>query len=393
MNKPVLADFKSCTGCLACIDSCAKGALYKEIGTDGHIYVNCNTDKCVLCHRCENVCPVISNLQYSSNQLIDTLPYSAFSNNNDIYSNSTSGGIFADIAYHFIEKGGYICGAIFQNNSVRHIVSNNIEDISRIQGSKYMQSHMDSIYKDIDKILKTGKKVLFSGMGCQAAGVYSYFKKSKFRDNLFIIDIICGGVPTSLLVDTFLKNEREYSEIVGFRQKNKYDLSCRRVDDNGIEILNNKQTLPLYGFFGDLTKRYSCGDCKFCGVERLSDLTIGDYWGENSKIHKSVVLVHTLKGRKLLEISNDLNLKQIDWSFVKHNHRCVIGYSGSNCRLQRRLLSWNFKYLPYSVLKGIYGCKPKSLLWLPLNIYNIIYRKILSIKKERLLKKALKEIK
>ena len=60
MSKPNLANKKECTGCLACVSSCNKNALSSYIDEEGHLAVRCNTEKCVLCHNCEKVCPVVS---------------------------------------------------------------------------------------------------------------------------------------------------------------------------------------------------------------------------------------------------------------------------------------------------------------------------------------------
>lgn len=371
MSIPRLASMKTCTGCLACVDICPQKALINYVGNDGHIYVKCEESKCVLCHKCEKICPVVNGMAYSSNQLQESEPFSLYFKNYEICKNSTSGGAFISIALAFIEDGGYVCGAVFTSDGyVRHIVTNNINDIYHMQGSKYMQSDTSGIYKSISHLLNEKKKVLFSGMGCQAAAVTSYFKNNKNKDLLYVIDIICGGVPSRLLVQKFLENEKTYTRIAGFRDKNKYVLSC--YDKTGqIIYLNNQRTLPLYGFYSDLTKRYSCGDCKFCGIERKSDLTIGDYWGDrDTEKHKSVVISHSKQGKNLLERISDTELHKIDWSFLYFNYRYIIGENYNNGRLQRRMLPWLFNHLSYKCLCGLYGCNLKNPFWLIITIYN-----------------------
>lgn len=262
MNRPQLASLKTCTGCLACVDSCPKNALLKYTATDGHFYIRCDEEKCILCHKCEKICPVVNQTKYSSNNLQNSHPYSLYTTDDAIYNRSTSGGAFAAIAYNFIKEGGYVCGAILQNNKVVHIISNQLSDIQLMQGSKYMQSDTEGIYKAIRNLLKQKKRILFCGMGCQTAAILSFFKNEKERDYLYTIDMICGGVPSSKLVSQFITYEKQYKYIAGFRKKEKYILSCYDKNNNLI-YLENKKTLPLYGFFSDLTKRYSCGNCRF----------------------------------------------------------------------------------------------------------------------------------
>lgn len=376
MNHPHLADVKSCTGCAACVDTCNKQALSMSMSDDGHVYVACDENKCVLCHQCEKICPAVNGMEYSSNIKKESEPYSVYSTDEKIYNKSTSGGAFAAMAYQFIENGGYVCGAVFEGGGVSHIVSNKREDIARMQGSKYMQSSLDGIYKEISSLLRQGTKVLFCGMGCQAAAMSSFFRRNKNRSLLYIVDMICGGVPSALLAKTFLANEPRFKQIVGYRKKGAYVLSCLNRNDE-VEYLHYR-TLPVVGFCTGLTNRYSCSDCHFCGIERLSDITIGDLWGPMGKgsIHKSVAIVHTDKGKTLLRQSEKLSLISIDWSFIKYNYRCVIGHSVSRFRLRRRLLAWNFRHLPYNIICGLYGCNVKNPIWIAYKAYNFVVCKI-----------------
>ena len=78
MSHPILADLKHCTGCVACVDSCGKQALSMYVASDGHIYVSCNEDKCVLCHQCERVCPAVNGMKYSSFHCLVKLPLADF---------------------------------------------------------------------------------------------------------------------------------------------------------------------------------------------------------------------------------------------------------------------------------------------------------------------------
>lgn len=376
MNHPHLAKIKNCTGCAACVDACKKQALSMFVADDGHIYVSCDESKCVLCHQCERVCPAVNGMLYSSNTKNKSNAYSVYTTDSTIYNKSTSGGAFAAMAYHFVEDGGYVCGAVFEANEVRHIVSNKKEDIVRMQGSKYMQSSLDGVYKEISKLLLRGIKVLFCGMGCQGAALYSYFRGNKNRNLLYIIDMICGGVPSALLTSSFLANEPRFKKIVGYRKKEEYVLSCLNQDGE-VEYLHYR-TLPVVGFGSGLTNRYSCSDCRFCGIERLSDITIGDLWGPMGEgdMHKSVSIVHTEKGYNLMKYSKNLYAEPIDWTFIKYNYRCVLGKSINRFRLRRRLLAWNFSHLPYKINCGLYGCNVKNPIWVAYKAYSFIVGKV-----------------
>ena len=372
---PHLANQYLCTGCLACVDSCGQAALTKKNGEDGHIYVCYDETLCVGCHRCEKICPAINGERYASNEINDSQAYVAYCTEETLYERSTSGGVFAALARHIISHGGYVCGVVMEDNTAHHIVTSKLEDIPRMQGSKYIQSDMSGIYKRIAQLLKEERKVLFCGMGCQAAGVCSFFKNNRNRQNLYVVDMICGGVPSSLLVKKFMENEKEYSSLVGFRNKGEYVLSCLNRNGN-LVYLSNKRTLPLMGFFSDLTKRYSCGNCQFVGIERLSDMTIGDYWGSKIDRQESVAIVHSEKGKALLKELDDVKSYPIDWRFVNDNYRCVIGKSYNNRRLQRKIMPWLFSHLSYASLCGLYGCTFQNPFLTMIFVYNRVVSKI-----------------
>lgn len=387
MQKPKLASRFDCTGCLACVDICKHGAVNPFVASDGHKYIAIDSKACVGCLRCEHVCPAVNGNEYSSNILNGSIPYAAYSKDEGIYSKSTSGGLFASLAVYFIRSGGYVCGVVMENNCAKHIITDNEGDIAEMQGSKYIQSDTKGIYSGIEELLKTGKKVLFCGMGCQASAICSYFRKSKYRESLFVIDMICGGVPSQLLVDKFVASESRYKKVVGFRNKGQYVLTC--LNNNGeLERLSKERPLPLYGFFSGLTNRYSCGDCKFAGVERESDITIGDYWGDNSSIHKSVAIVHSQKGNELLMNCNNLDVFKTDWNFLKFNYRTIVGKTYNNNRWQRRLLPWIFKHLSYKNICGFYGCHFRNPLlffvYAITKLESMLIRRIIRMKQRKI---------
>ncbi len=390
MNYTKLASAKTCTGCMVCIDSCPHNALTPYKAKDGFVYVKCDQEKCVLCHKCERACPVVNGGRYASNTPTRSIPFSLLRTNDESYQMSTSGGAFISLAQKFTKEGGYVCGSVFSpEGHPCHIISNDPAELSMMQGSKYVQSDTMGIYREIGRLIGKSKKVLFFGMGCQAAAILSYFHNNKNRERLYVVDIICGGVPTSLLVDTFLKNEPRFIKIAGFRKKEKYVLLC--YDHNGnIEYLSDKKVLPIYGFYSDLTKRYSCGNCKFCGIERKSDITIGDYWGAGGDKQKSVAVAHTDKGLDLLSELDNVVIEKISWSFIKDNFRYVIGKNYNNYRLQRKMLPWLFENLSYNSLCGIYGCNLKNPFWIIIVAYNHLVGKIQKLYINLALRKIMK---
>lgn len=54
----MLCEHKKCTGCMACVQICAKNAVKMQKESDGFWYPTVNVEKCVNCGACTRVCPM-----------------------------------------------------------------------------------------------------------------------------------------------------------------------------------------------------------------------------------------------------------------------------------------------------------------------------------------------
>ena len=61
---PRLANAKTCTGCMVCVDSCSHKAISSYLADDGHFYVKVNAKACIGCLLCEKTCPVVNKQKY-----------------------------------------------------------------------------------------------------------------------------------------------------------------------------------------------------------------------------------------------------------------------------------------------------------------------------------------
>lgn len=329
---PKLADIYTCSGCLACVESCNHGALYSRWNNEGHLTYGFIENQCVNCHLCERSCPAINGYQYGDNNLSLSVVYAAWSKDETLRARSTSGGVFASLAATILKRGGVVVGASMQNNNVKHVVIDNLDDLNLIQGSKYAQSDTTGIYQTVLGYLKSGVNVLFSGLGCQVAGLLNYLPRNKQYENLlYTIDLICGGVPSRFIISKYLDHESSWvKEIHAYRNKAKYEFSV--VDKDGIikVVPLSHRPLPLCGFYTELTNKHICYDCRYVGAHRKSDITIGDYWGDvefpgEHKNGLSITIAHSEKIKELLHKSN-ITLHEVKWEqFLMHNTRMVYG--------------------------------------------------------------------
>lgn len=359
---PQLADKHNCTGCLACVDTCAKGALSSCYNEEGHLTYKIDASLCIECGLCEKKCPVVSGFSYGSDKLQESTPFAAWSKDDALRPNSSSGGIFASLAKYVISKGGVAIGASLHNNDIRHILIEREEDICKLQGSKYAQSNTEGIYKITKNNLQNGRDVLFSGLGCQIAGLLPFLGDKEYPGQLYTVDLICGGVPSRFIIDRYVEQNPDVKEIAGFRNKGRYEFSIIDQTGNKRVVPLSERPFPLCGFYTELTNRYSCYDCQFNGAHRKSDITIGDYWGDTEYVEEhpkgiSVAIAHTNNGLELLQKA-DVETHQIGWNnFLMHNPRMIDGYKSASNSKARKNLARAFREYPYERLLQIYANK------------------------------------
>lgn len=391
--RPLLATERTCTGCLACVDTCAKSALHKTLGADGHIYVDVDESKCVGCKLCEKTCPVVSEMPYGTGSLATA--FAGWAKNDIVRRNAATAGAFSSLALYVLSLGGYVCGAaVVDGIYVKHICIDNIDELSRLQGSKYTQSDASGIYKTVYEKLKEGFVVLFSGTGCQVAGLYGYIGKKRYTGRLITVDLICGGVPSRLLIQKFVENEPfQTREIISFRSKDygwkpsgfKYNLKV--IDTNGIlHDYTDKRNLITTGFACEMTDRYSCYNCRFAGLHRMSDFTIGDYWGVKDYPVQhyngvSAIIAHNADAIELLKKANAyIEVKEADINDINSHSRRLVAHLDKRYKLpERKYIVWIFNHLSYRNLCRIYAFDFENHSpWMLYKLYRAIMSKFLN---------------
>lgn len=311
---------EECTGCLSCIDICKVGALDVETAKDGFFYPKMDKNKCVECGKCNSIC----SFKNSIKKIYPQNSYAAISSNISNTINSTSGGMFWELANAIIKNDGYVCGCVFDRelNPV-HIISNKIDDVIRMQGSKYIQSDMSKIYSQISKICKENKVILFTGTPCQCAAIKLRFPQ---YEHLYLVDIVCHGVPS---VSLWKKNLREMNITnvrgnVQFRIKDKYDRTRYAMSINN-KVIDYRRNGYYTLFMKERSFRKSCYKCQFAQNKRVGDITIGDCntWRDYDKFYPdkpiSILLVNSLKGNVLFKMIKE-NIEYVNLDFEKEKN-------------------------------------------------------------------------
>lgn len=304
-----LQNKKDCCGCYACINSCPVACIEMQNDMEGFAYPVVNKDKCIDCGLCEKVCPVLNNLHFRKPLQV----YAVKAKSEQIRKDSSSGGVFSLLGELVIQKGGVVFGACFdEHNKVVHRYATTKGGLAAFRGSKYVQSEIGDAYKNVKGFLKLGKIVMFSGTPCQIRGLHLFLREH--YPNLLTVDIICHGVPSPKIWNTYLtsllKRMPQYKiQNINFRDKQygwrNFSFSLDFVNDKHVKHLIEPKYLNYYmrGFLSDIYLRPSCYHCPTRSLKSGSDITLGDYWGKESDLLDfmddkgvSAVLLNTQSG-------------------------------------------------------------------------------------------------
>lgn len=372
MIKIALAKENSeCCGCGTCVLVCPVKAIRMVPGELGCLYPQIDTEKCIQCHACENVC---AYTKAAPARTEDPCVIAAAAKNSAVLKNSASGGVFASLAHRILDEGGMVYGCSLEmENGVltpKHIAVETHAEAGKLQGSKYVQSRLGTVFAEIRQLLKQQRIVLFSGTPCQVDALRHYLKDTD-TEKLFTVDLICHGVPSAELFQEYLrrlgKQEKGTVTDFSFRDKtNGWGLQAG-YSVRGSAGTEKKRLMPsglssYYTFFLESeTYRESCYSCRYARTARAGDITIGDFWGIeqehpellrknggilNEKMGVSAVLVNTEKGEKLLaEYGADMILAESSLERIaKWNNQ--LRKASQHTQLRDRLIAaWrNSKY-------------------------------------------------
>lgn len=315
---------EDCCGCTACAFTCPHNAISMKPDALGFLYPIVDTEKCIDCGACENVCSFNDNYDKLLNL---TQPDAWAARHKDINEvmKSRSGAVFAAISDYILKKDGVVYGAGYKDHfRVAHKRAMSTHERDEFRGSKYVQSDLENIFKQVKDDLKNGLTVLFSGTPCQTAGLNSFIGK-KYRENLLLVDIVCHGVGSPYIWRDYIRyledSEKDTIVRANFRDKEKYGWEGHResfVFNNGYM---KSWTTFTQVFYKHIMFRHSCGNCHFCNMQRPSDITLADFWGWEKSVPEmnndnkglNLVLCNTKKGQEIFDtIKNDLMISPVN---------------------------------------------------------------------------------
>lgn len=376
---PQLATNNLCTGCSACVTVCPSQCLSMKTNENGFLYpVVLEQGKCLNCGLCEKACPILEQKKLEGQ---NTIAYAAYSLDESVRAHSSSGGIFTEVAQSVLAQGGKIYGAAYTRNfAVHHVCVTMREELEHLRGAKYAQSDLEGCFIKIKKQIKNGTRVLFIGTPCQVAGLKSFLKKD--YNNLVCVDFVCHGVPSPMAWEKYVKyraeqdNEGIMPTRINLRSKhtgwsryqysNLYEYTDKRYSaGSGADLF-------MRLFVENFINRESCSNCPFKGYNRVSDLTIADFWGiwdimpdmDDDK-GTSLVLVHSDKGKKLMsDILDRLVIKSVTLQQASQQNPSLLVASEANKKRKEVLdliRSDRFDEVEEVLSKCLYNEKPAKV--------------------------------
>lgn len=297
--KRTVCEQNKCAGCMACVEMCPKNAI-NIVDTRTAYNAEIDQNKCVQCGICTKVCHLNQKVERKHPQSW----YQGWIDDVELRKKSSSGGAAKALSRRFVEDGGVVVSCCFRNGVFGFESAQNFDELEKFTGSKYVKSNPFGVYKKVQSLLKQGRKVLFIGLPCQVGALKTVTGEN---EQLYTVDLICHGTPSPKLLGDYLalhKVKLEEISSISFRYKDVFGLAQNRIPLSQPGSCDNY----LLAFLCGLDYTDSCYECKYAGINRCSDITIGDSWGSDLRTDEqkrgiSLILCQTLKGEDLLKRS------------------------------------------------------------------------------------------
>lgn len=289
-----------CTGCGVCVVACPKKCLDIQLDSEGFYKPVCDETSCVHCGLCDKICP--KYIEISERSAISSL--SVVSMDEETLMTTSSGGLCYEIAKAALSDGKKICGCIYnyETHRAEHTVIDNIDDLERTKGSKYIQSYTADAFS---KIFDGCEWVVF-GTPCQIAGIDAMANARKCREKLLLVDFFCHGTPSMNLWKKYIsENGGQTIEKIDFRSKEFgwHNFSYRFTYKGEKTYSDNYRNMFYQFFFGNYCLGEACYSCKFKAMKSVADIRVGDFWGDKYRENKkgvSCCVPFTEKGERAI---------------------------------------------------------------------------------------------
>jgi coenzyme F420-reducing hydrogenase beta subunit len=316
-----IADKRLCTGCGACASICTHDAIALALDEEGFWYPEVDTALCVDCGRCEKVCHMLTF--QTADPSFTRKVFATCLKDRDVLAEVSSGGAAWALTQETIRQGGVVYGAVQTGLfNTKHVRAEELGQAEAFRRSKYQESNMGTIFRRVKADLDTGRRVLFTGTGCQIGGLYGFLGERS--DGLITCDMVCHGIPSLHIFKEYIRAlesaERSKAVRIVYRDKScgwKFNQIAIYFEDG--RVVKEWSTSHAYhsSYLAGLISRPCCEGCRYQSLNRISDITLADFWkyqgklnAENEEYGISLVVGSTEAGRVL--ISSTLSLMEAE---------------------------------------------------------------------------------
>ncbi len=340
-----IKDLSKCCGCEACAQLCPTSAIELLEDGEGFLYPKVNLELCVGCDLCEKVCPeLVSGEPRKPLRVV-----AAESLDPEVRADSSSGGIFFELAKGVVDRGGVVFGACYDDAwQVKHRSVDCAHELAALRRSKYSQSRIGNSFVDAKREVESGREVLFVGTPCHIAALNLFLAGS--YPNLTTVDFLCHGVPSPMIWRHYLDSLGV--EISNLSQRDKSNgwrrysvlIEGRAADGSDFRLCEKFFENPFSrGFLRDLYLRPSCYECPSKSFSSGSDITLADFWGVENFLPKdddkgcSMILTHTQRGEELFATLSNCRGVESEISAIQK-----IAYSSPKLTSKRKIFFRRF---------------------------------------------------
>ena len=261
--------------------------------------------------------------------------YACHSKDKNVLSISSSGGVYYHLALEIIKSNGIVYAACYEETKVYHKRIERKEELPQTCGSKYVCSQLLDTFRLIKKDLSDGKSVLFVGTPCQCYGLKSFIGNNT---KLITIDFICHGIPSTRVWNNYVRSmsgSNRHVTSINMRDKNtgwdNYSFSMSFSDGTSYSV-PHLECSYIRGMLNDLYLRPSCYECHFKGIDRVTDITLGDLWNVKElypdlyyKDGVSFITIHSEEGGRLFNTIKDfIFYAPVDTKSCALSNTCMI---------------------------------------------------------------------
>ena len=375
-----------CSGCGACKYACSEGAVSLVNIEDQGIRPIISKTDCTTCSSCVDVCPGVhidapamtgsaAWRETATEEFGSALEiWEGYASDPEVRHSASSGGALSAMALYCLENEGMDSVIHTGDDATRPwlnatVRSRDRADILTTTGSRYAPA---SPCDRLDEIEDSDAPCVFIGKPCDCAAVARARATRPTLDaNLGLtMSFFCAGTPSTKGTLELLESlEVSREGMTGLRYRGKGWPGVFQPESEGIK---ESPSMSYQESWGRLNS-YRPFRCHLCpdGLGALADISCGDSWheydgdGEGHNPGRSLVVVRTERGRKLLHAAMDAGYLTLEPTDAAAVLRAQPGLLARRRVLFGRLLAMWLLRVPIPKYTGFY--LRKSWLKAPLN--------------------------